>query len=80
MDKVRAKFVCSKVQDQPDFQSQNVALTAVICGSEENKSFSKYTPAGNLNITISDNTQAFGFFAEGVEYYLDFTVAAIPVD
>lgn len=31
---VKAKFMCNNVQDQPDFQSQNVTLTAVVDGSK----------------------------------------------
>ena len=76
--KVKAKFVCVKVEDQPTCENQNVTLTAVIDGSEENKSFSKYTPSGNLNMTVSYDTPASSFFEEGVEYYLTLEVAAIP--
>ena len=78
--KVKAKFVCVKVEDQPTCENRNVTLTAVTDGSEENKSFSKYTPSGNLNMTVSYDTPASSFFEQGVEYCLTFEVAAIPVN
>lgn len=75
MPQVRAKFVCTNVNDSPEFQQKNIALMPVTTGSEENKSFSKYTPAGNVQLCISYETEASNFFEEGKEYYLDFTAA-----
>ena len=42
-------------------------------GSEENKSFSRWTPVAYLEMWISDETPAGSFFEQGKEYYLDFT-------
>ena len=73
--KVRAKFVCVGVSDNPEQEQKNISLIPVTDGSEENKSFSKYTPAGGVDLTISYETEASNFFEEGSEYYLDFTKA-----
>jgi hypothetical protein len=73
MPQVRAKFVCVSIQDYPENEQKNVVFSPVITGSEENKSFSKYTPGGAANLVISYETQAADFFEEGKEYYLDFT-------
>lgn len=75
MPQVRAKFVCTNVNDSPEYQQKMVALMPVTTESEENKSFSKYTPAGNVQLSISYETEASNFFEEGKEYYLDFTKA-----
>ena len=51
--------------------TNNLNDSDVISGSEENKSFAKYTPSGNLHIWISYETQASDAFEPGKEYYLD---------
>jgi len=73
--KVRAKFECVGIEDQPDYESKSVSFSPVINGSDENKSFSKYTPAGSLYLQISYETEAANAFEVGKEYYLDFTEA-----
>ena len=75
MKKVRAKFQCIKVEDHPDNQQKLVDFTPVIEGSEENKSFAKYTPSGGVYLNISYETPASDFFEEGKSYYLDFEEA-----
>ena len=75
MSKVRAKFMCNAVQDTPEYQSKSILLSPVIDGSEENKSFSKYTPSGNINLNISYETEASNYFEAGKEYYVDFSEA-----
>lgn len=75
MSTVRAKFECIGIQEQPEAEGKTITLVPVIDGSEENKSFSKYTPAGNLSLTISNETPAANFFEAGKEYYLDFSLA-----
>lgn len=72
---VRSKFVCVGVEDQPEHEAKNVSFTPVIDGSEENESFSKYTPSGDINLQISYDTEASNAFAPGKEYYVDFTEA-----
>ena len=71
--KVRAKFNCHYIQKHED-GAVTVNMMAVTEGSEENESFSEYTPSGNLDIHISKG-EAKELFEEGQDYYLDFTKA-----
>jgi len=75
MSKVRAKFVCNGIQDHPGYKNKTVSFSPVTTGSDENKSFSKYTPAGSISLSISYETDAVNYFDEGKEYYVDFTPA-----
>ena len=75
MKKVRAKFECVGIIDHSDYESKSVSFSPVIGGSNENKSFSKFTPSGSLVLEISYETEASNAFKEGKEYYLDFTEA-----
>lgn len=68
---VRAKFFVESVKPYND-EATTVRLRAVTSGSEENKSFWKYTPSGEIQMTIS-NPAAVAQFVEGQEYYIDFT-------
>jgi hypothetical protein len=75
LNKVRAKFRCSAIEDSPVNESVTVFFYPVTEGSEENLSFSKYTPAGQLILTISYGTPAHKFVKENEEYYLDLSNA-----
>ena len=79
MSKVKAKFKCDSMTPIDGDQTQ-LKMSAVVSGSEENKSFSRWTPAANLEMCISNETAAKTFFEPGLEYYLTFEVASIPVD
>lgn len=68
--KVRAKFICQEVT-QYSGGSKKVRLTPVTGGSDEDKLFWKYTPSGELSMTI-DNPPASDMFVPGQTYYLDF--------
>ncbi|MFA6974022.1 MAG: hypothetical protein WC238_04785 [Parcubacteria group bacterium] len=72
---VRAKFVCYGIKDNPPSESKTVTFGAVVSGSEENKSFSKFTPSGSLEMIISYDTPASEAFEQGKEYYLDISPA-----
>lgn len=48
-------------------ESERVQLNAVYADKGINKEWAKYTPAGQLSLTI-DNPKAQGFFKKGVEY------------
>lgn len=75
---IRAKFrVHSVVPLEGTDPGQTVRLHPVYSGSEENKSFSKWTPTGEVSMTIT-NPAALGFFEAGKEFYLDFTPAVAP--
>lgn len=75
IEEVIAKMVCTQVEDQPMYEQKTVSFSAVIDGSEENKSFAKFTPAANLQMWISYETQASDFFEKGKEYFLTFKQA-----
>lgn len=69
---VRAKFVCRSVNVDGD-QAQ-ISLEAVADGSEENKSFFRWTPYGEIKLAVV-NAKAAEQFKEGQSYYVDFTPA-----
>lgn len=70
---VKAKFIC--ISKEQNINGGRVSLEPVTAGSDENKSFWKYTPSGKLEMYI-DNDAAFGEFHVGTEYYLDITPAS----
>ena len=74
--RVRAKFVCwdKSLREGLD-DTYRIHLSAVTVGSEENKSFWKYTPNGYLELDTV-NPVAANMFEKGKEYYLDFTPAS----
>lgn len=73
---MRAKMTCTAVTDYklPDGEkySETVSLMAVY-GKDgtANASWSKATPAGSVNLTIS-NPAAWGHFKQGGHYFVDF--------
>jgi hypothetical protein len=73
---VRAKFFCRSKNEiaSSDGNGFSVEMVAVSSGSEENKSFFKYTPSGNLTMGVVNKATA-SEFEVGKEYYLDFTKA-----
>lgn len=71
LNKVREKFKCLTIIDSPETESVTFYFYPVVDGSEENKSFSKYTPTGQLILTVSYENEAHKFFTENEEYYLD---------
>lgn len=72
---VAAMFKCKQVTTRESFSSDGVhievALEACIHG-EDNKDWSKWTPAGEITMTIT-NPQVSGFFEAGKDYRLVFT-------
>ena len=70
---VTAKFECKEVL--PGVDTQTVRFSAVTSSNQGNEDFARYTPAGNLEIWISNNAKAATFFKVGRQYYLDFTAA-----
>jgi hypothetical protein len=74
---VRAKFKCTgnTVTDAGTPQATaNIRLEPVIMGSEENDTFYRYTPAGQIYLNVV-NPAAAEAFEVGKEYYIDFTPA-----
>jgi hypothetical protein len=69
---IRAKMKCSSVNK---FEAcEIISLQAVNADSPENKTYSKYTPAASISMTIT-NEAAYGSFVAGREYYVDFVQA-----
>jgi len=69
---VRAKFKCVSVTNSDTEGGKRYFFDAAVEG-EENKSWSKWTPSGRLEVTIT-NPDAQKFEA-GKCYYLDFSPA-----
>lgn len=72
---IRAKFSCGKIDKYPENateQFETVILNAVYSSDpeSENYSWSKWTPSGMLNLTIT-NPDAQGKFEVGKEYFID---------
>lgn len=72
---VRAKFNCIGVTKRKGWSGHefhyDAEFQAVVDGSEENKSFFAYTPAGSVKLsTVKDN-----LFNVGDSYYVDFIKA-----
>lgn len=74
MTTVRAKFVCHAITKNDD-GSTGVGMHPVHTGCEENKAFNDATPGGSLFLHIAKGKPAADLFAQGQEYYLDFTPA-----
>lgn len=75
MQKVIAKLVCNSIEELPSQNEKRIKLSAVVSGSEENKSFSRWTPTANLEMIISNETPAGDYFEQGKEYFLTFEKA-----
>lgn len=65
-----------KVGSTTNFGNNNLQanLTPVVSGSEENKSFSLYTPSGEIRLHIT-NPEALDFFEPAGEYFVEFKKA-----
>lgn len=73
MSKLKAKFQCESITDFG--LTKQVSLRAVSSGSEENKDFSKYTPFGELKMSVDSDVPGANFFEPKKEYYLFFEAA-----
>jgi len=71
-DMLKAKFRCVEVRLLEG--AEEARLQPVMDGSEENKTFSKATPSGELRLYVS-NSDVAGYFKPGKEYLLDITPA-----
>jgi hypothetical protein len=70
---VRAKFRVTEKSPQGD-NGVSITLEAVTNGNEENKSFFKWTPSGQIRMGVV-NPAAADQFEVGKECYVDFTPA-----
>ena len=74
---VRAKFFVTEVKHHHQPAGQvfaTVVLAPVYGDSDENKTWSKWTPQGKIEMGIT-NPDAIEQFALGKPYYIDFTPA-----
>ncbi|AVH71578.1 hypothetical protein [Nostoc sp. 'Lobaria pulmonaria (5183) cyanobiont'] len=73
---IRAKFTCQQNTLDHETQTATVVFTPVTNDppSEENLTFWRYTPAGNITLQIT-NPLASAQFSVGTAYYVDFTAA-----
>lgn len=74
----RAKFRCSKIEDFGN--GSKLVHLAVVCLSDaekspENKSFTRWTPSGTIQMQI-DNPAASCQFEPQKYYYVDFSEAS----
>lgn len=76
---IRGRFTLQRIEQFPSHDKDacqcNVEFTAVTAGRADCESWSKYTPNGKLEMTIT-NPAAMKNLGVGKDYYLDLT----PVD
>lgn len=72
---LKAKMKCLSVLKSE--HGETVKLEPVHATSEENKVWSKYTPSGVLELSIT-NPDAHGKLVPGAEYLLDITPVPRP--
>jgi hypothetical protein len=74
---IRAKFTCQQNTLNHETQTATVILTPVTnSATEENLSFWKYTPAGRIELQIT-NPAASSQFSVGTDYYLTITLTSL---
>jgi hypothetical protein len=71
---VRAKFRVTNADPRDEENGGTVYLEPVVDGSDENREFFKYTPAGKIEL-YTVNVAALDQFAVGDQFYVDFTKA-----
>ena len=74
MEKVVAKFNVMSFTKFGNGGGGVIKMAPVIGGSEENEEFWKYTPAGNIEMTL-DNDEALKVFENLGEFYVTFKKA-----
>ncbi|BAY78382.1 hypothetical protein NIES25_48560 [Nostoc linckia NIES-25] len=74
---IRAKFTCQQNLPDRETKTATVILTPVTTNppSEENLTFWSATPAGRIELQIT-NPEASAQFAVGTDYYVDFTAVS----
>lgn len=72
---VKAKFQVQLITKHQG-GAQTVSMAPVIGGSDENKSWSQYTPSGKLEMYIT-NPDAYNQFEPGDEFYVTLEKAEV---
>ncbi|NQE62938.1 hypothetical protein [Caulobacter sp. RHG1] len=79
---VRAKFYVTEIKHvvthQPDTVCATIVMAPVYGDGTDNAAWSKWTPNGKLEMTVT-NPAAIERFDLGKSYYLDFTPVPEPV-
>lgn len=82
MTAMRAKMKINHIDKRNSDAGQETLYFNPVCasrypedGSDENNTYARFSPSGMLSLTVC-NPALIGKFAEGEEYYLDFTLAA----
>lgn len=70
---IRAKFRCTSVTEHEGIDKTKQYVFVAATDGEENKSWSKWTPSGKLEMSVT-NPDAQKF-EPGKSYYLDFSPA-----
>ncbi|MFZ6819838.1 hypothetical protein [Undibacterium sp. Ji22W] len=70
---VRAKFKVTSITEVSG-GAKEIKLYPVTSGSDENKEFFKYTPSGEIRLSVL-NEAASKQFAVDQEFFIDFTPA-----
>lgn len=70
---IRAKMKCCKVQREGECEYVKLQPVYSEDPASENHQWAKYTPAGELTLTIT-NASAQGQIEEGKEYFVDLTL------
>jgi hypothetical protein len=68
---MRTKFQLWEVTRNAGFDGVNLIFRAINYGCEENKSFSRYTPSGEIKLCVT-NPSIANTFEVGQEYFIDF--------
>jgi hypothetical protein len=74
---VKTKFLLWERTENAGFDGVNLTFRAVMSGCEENKSFSRYTPSGEIKLCVT-NPEIVDNFQVGQHYYVTFQVAEPP--
>ena len=79
---MRAKMRISHIETFDGYPQETLHFHAVSRsdnypedGSDENNTYAKFSPSGELKLTVA-NPALLGKFKQGEEYYLDFTKAS----
>ncbi len=70
---IRCKMKCSEVvqhKTEGKVTREDVRLDVVVADSKENAIWSKYTPTGNFQFSVT-NEECFGKIIAGKTYYID---------
>lgn len=73
---VRAKIRINSIEK---FVGQSTLKASPVTGTAgDNADYSRYTPSGQITLTISDETKAATYFEVGKEYVVTFEAAPTP--